>query len=136
MLSKKANIRGEWINISLTEEETDNVLNKLIKNNMKEFKRCLNWVVAENNPVLNNISIFEITKMLFEKQATQSFTVLSSALDKKIEDMKKPKTQPIEEEKINSERPTPQEYSNSLIQEAFNRKAQENEQNSPLNEKD
>ena len=82
MIGKTAVIKGKPRRIELTEEEYDELMEELIKTNKKELERVCNNVA--DLPVEFNKAV----KLLFDKQATASFSVINSALDKKIQGLK------------------------------------------------
>jgi len=86
MLSKNIMINGVWQRICLTDEETMDTFDKLLSNNINEFKRCERK--AREVKEFSEMPFAEITKMLFDKQATASFTALCDALDDKIYNMR------------------------------------------------
>ena len=131
MLSKNANIRGEWQRVSLTKDEMNVIMEDLIKNNIKELRRCIETTKKLTSLETFGIPTDNIIRMLYEKQATQSFTIMSTALEKKIDDLKNPfnplnkEEEKPEEPKV--EKPSPKDYSDSLISRALERKTEENE---------
>jgi enoyl-[acyl-carrier-protein] reductase (NADH) len=94
LASQWAKIGGQFQRVTLNDYELDNVMTRLLKNNKKEFMRCLETargLFSEDKDVL------EVAKSLYDKQATASFTAVKEALENKIERMKKGEyTEPIE----------------------------------------
>jgi hypothetical protein len=84
-MQKNVNIGGVWSVVELTESEKDNVLSGLIESNLKELLRCMDALKSKD--ISDDFKKW-ITGMLFEKQATASFTALSDALDSKISEMR------------------------------------------------
>jgi len=97
----KGKVGYEWL--SLTKEEIEKTLDELRQRNAEEFTRCLDMAkdiceIKGEYLMGSQPEILEVAKMLFEKQATQSYTVLSNALDrKKFNQKKKQATQSIYE---------------------------------------
>ena len=73
-MEKNINIKGVWFTVKLTDEETENALQKLVEHNLREMQRCVKIVrtlmLNETLPPDN------IVLALFDKQATASFTAL------------------------------------------------------------
>jgi hypothetical protein len=83
MLSKTINIAGIWNRINLTEEETAEVMEKLLERNCEILSKCEAKAHEYNKVMQSHISYAEIVKMLYDKQSIASFTALSNALDDK-----------------------------------------------------
>lgn len=88
MLSKTINIAGIWHRINLTEEETAEVMEKLLEKNCDILSKCEAKAQEYNKVMRSQLSYAEIVKMLYEKQSIASFTALSNALDDKSFNMK------------------------------------------------
>lgn len=90
MKGKNVRIGGKWRRIELTKEEEVEVKKQLLKENIKEMERCINAGVEiiGNIPEMKMESLEGIVLALFEKQATASYTALSDALEKKVNEVK------------------------------------------------
>jgi len=95
MKGKRALVKGKWVWVELTQEETQKLMDNLLKFNYEELKRIVEFL--RKNPI-QGISQDLAVKLLFDKQATASYTVFSTALDMKVETLNKeaPKETPKE----------------------------------------
>ncbi|MEM4719761.1 MAG: hypothetical protein QXG18_02780 [Candidatus Pacearchaeota archaeon] len=80
MIGKKVYRKGMETYEQLSEQEKESVLNRVLQENIKELKRVIEAVDTENLKINRELAI----QLLFEKQGTQSFSVLNSELEKKI----------------------------------------------------
>lgn len=80
MIGKKVYRKGMETYEQLSEQEKESVLNRVLQENIKELKRVIEAVDTENLKINRELAI----QLLFEKQGTQSFTILNSELEKKI----------------------------------------------------
>lgn len=74
-------LKGSYYRLGLTEQEKEEVLSQLIKDNLSELIRCMD--IVKDAKIPDKLK-WEATKMLFDKQATASYTVLMKRLDDKI----------------------------------------------------
>jgi hypothetical protein len=88
-MQKNVNINGVWTIVELTEDEKEKVLSKLLDSNMKELLRCRDAVFGnEDFKEMDSPIKSEVIKLLFDKQATASYTALQEALDIKVKEMR------------------------------------------------
>jgi hypothetical protein len=100
MLSRSAQIRYQWQRISLTDEEMEKAMKKLLDHNFKEFNRIADFLSEKG---LSHKENPEILKILAEKQLASSFTVMANAIDEKVFEAKQRSNKPVsktEAEKI------------------------------------
>jgi len=104
MVSKKTNIKGIWKLVKLSEEEEEEVLTALAEKNLKELSRCikiaLNDEIRHKYPEILYLRFETVVKMLYDKQATASFTALNEALEKKIEKLNQIQNQQNERDSL------------------------------------
>lgn len=113
MLSKNINVNGKWKRVELTEDETRDVLDKLLETNLNEMQKCEEKANDYNKNMSTNLSHAQIVRMLFDKQATASFTAISSAIDEKAfrpekSEIQEENEEPEEEQEV-EEPPKPHE---------------------------
>jgi len=89
-LGKMAHIGGKWVRISLTDEETREALEELVKLNLRELTRVIKTIKMTS--ITTDINQIEAIRMLFEKQGISSYTYLINKVDEKIEGLKNPET--------------------------------------------
>lgn len=87
MLAKSIVIQGKgYVRIAMTEKDTMEAMEELLKFNMNELKRV---IVAAKDSTLMAVSQPEAIRLLFDKQAVSAYTFLQMKLDEKIERTKK-----------------------------------------------
>jgi hypothetical protein len=87
MLAKSIVIQGKgYVRIAMTEKDTMEAMEELLKFNMNELKRV---IVAAKDSTLMAVSQPEAIRLLFDKQAVSAYTFLQMKLDEKIEKVKK-----------------------------------------------
>jgi len=84
-MGKQVQINYAWRWIELNEEERNKALDELLDSNINELKRIIKRLSNERIDVLE---FKDVVAMLFDKQATASFTKLQDVLGKKIFDIK------------------------------------------------
>lgn len=100
MKGKRALVKGKWVWVELTQEETQKLMDNLLKFNYEELKRIVEFLRAKP---IQGISQDLAVKLLFDKQATASYTVFSTALDMKVEALNKEAPMLEEKEKQKKE---------------------------------
>jgi len=87
---KNAKVNGVWITVELTQEEKEKVLDELLIENAHHLRNCILKAneLWKETPVADVLRRRNITKMLYDKQATASYSALSQALDRKVFQMK------------------------------------------------
>jgi hypothetical protein len=94
-ISKLANIDGKLKRIELSDKEYEDVMERLIKSNVKELKRCIKYApeirkdAFESNK--SDISTEAIIRILAEKQLVASYTATINEIDFKISRLKNKK---------------------------------------------
>jgi hypothetical protein len=87
MLAKSIVIQGKgYVRIALTEKDTMEAMEELLKFNMNELKRV---IVATKDSTLMAVSQLEAIRLLFDKQGISAYTFLQAKLDEKIEKIKR-----------------------------------------------
>jgi hypothetical protein len=104
MIGKYWLFNGKWERIELTPEETWKILDNLLDFNADILAKCERK--AKDIKEFSQIPFIEIVKMLYEKSAIASYTIMLNRLDQKIADMKKPQKEP-------------EKKSDSLVEKAF-----------------
>lgn len=89
---KNANIGGKWITVELNDEDKEKALEELLEGNIKELARCVEASETAFIACKGALANTEIIRMLYEKQATASYSALSQALDKKLHNLRNPVT--------------------------------------------
>jgi len=90
LLKKRVMIGGRWLLLGLSDEEYENLMDRLLKSNVREFERCLS--VSRELAEKHNLSKEEAMNLvfaLFDKQSCASFSVIMSAIEEKAERGKK-----------------------------------------------
>jgi hypothetical protein len=87
-LARTINILGTWNRINLTEEETEEIIEKLLEDNCNILSKCEDKAKQYCKVMGSPLSYLEIVKMLFDKTGIALFTALSNALDDKSFNMK------------------------------------------------
>lgn len=87
MIGKSIVIQGKgYVRIALTEKDTMETMEELLKFNMNELKRV---IIATKDSTLMAVSQPEAIRLLFDKQAVSAYTFLQVKLDEKIESERK-----------------------------------------------
>jgi hypothetical protein len=87
MIGKSIVIQGKgYVRIALTEKDTMEAMEELLKFNMNELKRV---IIATKDSTLMAVSQPEAIRLLFDKQAVSAYTFLQVKLDERIEAIKK-----------------------------------------------
>jgi hypothetical protein len=104
-MQRNVNVNGIWKTINITYDEREDILKDLLRRNREELIRCFH----ESKEIIDNISMTnlngiltqkDIIKMLYEKQATSSYTIFQEFLDKKANETREQKKElPPEKEK-------------------------------------
>jgi hypothetical protein len=97
-IGKFVNTGYAWEYLELTKKETEEILERNLKNNKEIFLRCIEKaceIAEEKHFTREGSVILEIAKPLFEKTGISSFTEILSVLDKNASEIKKKKEKPI-----------------------------------------
>ena len=123
---KMANIKGTWMQISLTEEEFRKALEEVLQENIEQTKKCIDKCAKEEIGI-------EFTKIILDKQLCASYTALSNAIDLKINALKEGKykartdTETFKKAQATAEtklKEPPKMEGKSMIEESFNKETE------------
>jgi len=133
MIGKQIQLKYEWKWVELTDKELNRVLDKLLDSNIRELERVINRVVGRGG-VIRDMEFSDVVKMLFDKQATASFTVINNALDKKIFMLRQRAYKKIDNEWVKKKveegfKQPERKPEKSLIDKAFESESNENTDN-------
>lgn len=99
LMKRQINLGGIIHTVELSDEETKDLMKELLDSNAEQLLECYAKVkemtLEDNNPERN----WKIALALFDKQATASYTVVTSALNEKQQELVKKLREKMKEKK-------------------------------------
>lgn len=97
LMKRQINLGGVIHQVELSDEETKDLMKELLDSNAEQFKIC--YKKAKELAFDDATNIIPIALALFDKSATASYTVITSALNEKQQELVKKLREKMREKK-------------------------------------